>query len=244
MNRLAVTKWPDDTGSATAVCHKADCGRVFHTVAVKDGVRCGRDKCPHCGELRRVPDEMHPVYLQWFGVVGTYTRKAVAAGVPEDVAETVVHTAYIEALFRWVPGRASLSTLIHARLNGAVRAELNRRGARPMVFRVADCRLQVTKYEREDNDELDTASLNFGRTPAALDDNGQDLVDAADQLLPLLAGLPARERRVIAARFGVGCERKTLTEIGAELGVTKERARQIEKRAMRRMRESQQQGGE
>lgn len=53
-------------------------------------------------------------------------------------------------------------------------------------------------------------------------------VDTARQLLQLCS---ERERRVIAAR----ASGKTLDEIGRELGVTQERAWQIEARAKRRM---------
>ncbi|MBE9514174.1 MAG: RNA polymerase sigma factor RpoD, partial [Chloroflexi bacterium] len=47
----------------------------------------------------------------------------------------------------------------------------------------------------------------------------------------------AWERRVIEMRFGLGDEcSRTLEEVGAELGLTKERIRQIEKEALTRLR--------
>jgi RNA polymerase primary sigma factor len=45
--------------------------------------------------------------------------------------------------------------------------------------------------------------------------------------------LPPRERYVIAARYGGGGEPRTLEELGTELGVTRERVRQIENHALR-----------
>jgi RNA polymerase primary sigma factor len=45
--------------------------------------------------------------------------------------------------------------------------------------------------------------------------------------------LPGRERYVISARYGGGVEHKTLEELGTELGVTRERVRQIENHALR-----------
>jgi RNA polymerase primary sigma factor len=47
-----------------------------------------------------------------------------------------------------------------------------------------------------------------------------------------------RERAVIRAHFGLGQRPQTLTEIGIELGLTAERARQIEAGALTKLRES------
>jgi len=58
-----------------------------------------------------------------------------------------------------------------------------------------------------------------------------------EQLKEILASLPARERRVIELRFGLidDC-RRTLEEVGKEFGVTRERVRQIERKALARLR--------
>ena len=58
-----------------------------------------------------------------------------------------------------------------------------------------------------------------------------------DQMLEKLAELPFRERRVIELRFGLGDQEPlTLAEVGQELGITRERARQLEMQALERMR--------
>ncbi len=63
-------------------------------------------------------------------------------------------------------------------------------------------------------------------------------------LSALMGGLKERERQVLTLRFGLdGGSCRTLQEVGQALGVTRERARQIESRALQKLRESAQAGG-
>jgi len=63
-------------------------------------------------------------------------------------------------------------------------------------------------------------------------------------LAALMEGLNERERQVLSLRFGLdGGTRRTLQEVGQALGVTRERARQIESRALHRLRASAQARG-
>jgi RNA polymerase primary sigma factor len=58
-----------------------------------------------------------------------------------------------------------------------------------------------------------------------------------EELNKTLESLTARERRVIELRFGLGDDYgRTLVEVGAELGLSKERIRQIEKEALAKLR--------
>lgn len=104
--------------------------------------------------------------------------------------------------------------------------------------------------------------LEWGRTTASLnkcveDGDGTtelgDLVPAHDedteqtafgahlseQLHAALGGLEPRERMVLLLRFGLDGhgQKRTLEEVGQAHGITRERARQIEKEALRRLRD-------
>jgi RNA polymerase primary sigma factor len=60
-----------------------------------------------------------------------------------------------------------------------------------------------------------------------------------EQLENILRTLPAREREVLTLRFGLGGGRaRTLEEIGREFGLTRERIRQIERKALSELRNS------
>jgi RNA polymerase sigma factor (sigma-70 family) len=52
----------------------------------------------------------------------------------------------------------------------------------------------------------------------------------------LLKSLCPRDRTVIECRYGIGCEEMTLEDIGERLGITRERVRQLECRAIQRLR--------
>jgi RNA polymerase primary sigma factor len=63
------------------------------------------------------------------------------------------------------------------------------------------------------------------------------LILLRDQVRSVLGSLPTRESRIIALRFGLHDGRqRTLEEVGQEFGVTRERIRQIESKALRKLR--------
>jgi RNA polymerase primary sigma factor len=61
--------------------------------------------------------------------------------------------------------------------------------------------------------------------------------ELANEVADALQNLPARERAVLRLRYGlVNRNGASLSEIGTRLGVTPERARQIEGQALRKLR--------
>ena len=58
-----------------------------------------------------------------------------------------------------------------------------------------------------------------------------------DEWKDLIGGLAERELYVVACRFGLGdIEQMTLEQVGSTMGVTRERIRQIEAKALRKLR--------
>ncbi len=61
--------------------------------------------------------------------------------------------------------------------------------------------------------------------------------DDLQKVLPLLDYLDPRERKIIDARFGLdGQKPRTLEEVGEEFQVTRERIRQIQNIALKKLR--------
>ena len=64
-----------------------------------------------------------------------------------------------------------------------------------------------------------------------------EALDLESKIVELLGSLGEREREILQMRFGLGLDRpRTLEEVGAELGVTRERIRQIEAKTLARLR--------
>jgi RNA polymerase primary sigma factor/RNA polymerase sigma factor len=83
----------------------------------------------------------------------------------------------------------------------------------------------------------------FGATPDARSDQyGQESAQSTreHQIGRILEKLDDREQKIIISRFGLDhtLEPLTLKEVGAEMGVTKERVRQIEARALAKLRQA------
>lgn len=57
-----------------------------------------------------------------------------------------------------------------------------------------------------------------------------------NQIRDLALGLEARERRIVFAHFGIDCRQHTLREIGREFDLSVERVRQLEERALEKLR--------
>ncbi len=85
--------------------------------------------------------------------------------------------------------------------------------------------------------DADASLLDLVADPNAADPTVPiEHTELKDRLETALAHLPGNEQRVLRMRFGIGTPQlETLEEIGQVLGVTRERIRQIESKALRRL---------
>ncbi len=115
----------------------------------------------------------------------------------------------------------------------ASKAKLNPKHVRE----VRDAARTVASLDKAIGDDSDTA---FGDLVAQETGNVEEEVVIAlgeDALHRAIETLPAREQLVIKLRYGIDGDQdpKSLEEIGRRLGITRERVRQIETQALRRL---------
>ena len=97
-------------------------------------------------------------------------------------------------------------------------------------------RYQLTRYQTGHEEQLEVEPDSEDRVAAA-DRRMEGVREALNQVL---AELPVRERSIVTQHYGFTPDgrSRTLEQIGTLLGVSKERARQLEKRALRRLRQA------
>jgi RNA polymerase primary sigma factor len=107
---------------------------------------------------------------------------------------------------------------------------------------------QKTPYSLEmkigDDEATELGDLIQDRSIRSPEDSTLDS-DLGNEVERALAPLSDREREVVRLRYGLGADREyTLEEIGRRLSVTRERVRQIESRAMQKLRAAKQREAE
>jgi RNA polymerase sigma factor (sigma-70 family) len=88
------------------------------------------------------------------------------------------------------------------------------------------------------DDETSSAFSDRLADPASGDTYERVGNHVSGELIPdLTAGLEERERHILFAHYGIKCRPRTLREIGTELNLSVERVRQLEERALQKLRE-------
>ncbi len=99
-----------------------------------------------------------------------------------------------------------------------------------------------SEFKHKDRFRTTTEELFLARQDDRLDPYVEETVQRSRQreLSKILNRLDEREQKIITARFGLGRgnEPLTLKQVGEEMGVTKERIRQLEARALLKLREA------
>ena len=85
--------------------------------------------------------------------------------------------------------------------------------------------------------DKDTEFLEFITVEEEITPESEAISEAmGDFVTQILASLPDRERQILEMRFGIGYHPMTLEEVGREFDLTRERIRQLQANALRRLR--------
>jgi RNA polymerase primary sigma factor len=92
-------------------------------------------------------------------------------------------------------------------------------------------------FERNGDDDEGGGLLRFISDDKAISPFDQAITrDRTEKIEEALLSLSGKEGNVIRMRFGIGVQRNyTLEEVGREMGLTRERIRQIESKALKKL---------
>jgi RNA polymerase primary sigma factor len=93
----------------------------------------------------------------------------------------------------------------------------------------------VTSLDRPVGEEGETSLGELMPTEGPAVEEAVELNLREEALREAIAQLPEREREVLSLRYGLDHDPMPLREIGRKLGITQERVRQIEGRALERL---------
>lgn len=107
-----------------------------------------------------------------------------------------------------------------------------------LVQRYRNLTVALTSLDAPVGDEdLTRVADHIKDENAPMPDELVDEKTSAEQVQELLALLKTRERAILESRFGLnGGEAKTLEEVGAQFGITRERIRQLQEIALKKLR--------
>ena len=189
------------------------------------GLQVGVDRYDHTTGNR-----LSTFVVHWIksSILRAVQRDAYGFHVPEGAARSVRELLSTEDNLQQDLGRSASASEIASRMGiSLVHAGELRRAAKSPLSLEAPAAV------------LDGKSLadRVGDGHAARIDTRMEIEERTHEVAMALATLPVRERQVIQLRYGLdGTTPCSLIQVARRLGVTRERARQLESRAIRRMR--------
>ncbi|MHB0877539.1 MAG: sigma-70 family RNA polymerase sigma factor [Anaerolineae bacterium] len=200
-------------------------------------------------------------YATWWirqSITRAITEHSRAIRLPAYMADQVRRQGYLRQQLQQTMGREPTSEEValeldlitaedraaieHARRGGSdlpsgLRDELRRAVARvELLAQVAQEPLSLEAPIGEGEDNVIGDYLGDGQSATLLDSASQTLLE--DQMRGVLEELSERERIVLEMRFGLnGSAPRTLEDIGDVMGISRERVRQIEAKALRKLRQ-------
>jgi RNA polymerase sigma factor (sigma-70 family) len=179
------------------------------------------------------------------GLVGRVARSFLGRGLDYDDLVQEGQFGLLRAAQSYDPDRGRFSTYATWWIVRYVRQAVRDQGNLirvPAYLHPGSGSLRGSKYQADV-----FRAMRVSRLPAddVTDWREDDLAEAdcarlaSRRLSVAMARLPGRIRVVIALRYGLdGGGKRSLSEVGERLGVTKERARQLEQEGLGRLRES------
>ena len=111
--------------------------------------------------------------------------------------------------------------------------EMTELGTRQQTERLQDA-IAIRRRKRVSGSDLAIPLSTLAVAPA---DGAIEAKESAEQVHAILSSLPNREATILRLRFGIGSEPHTYREAGSKIGIDRNEAREIEGRAIRRLRQ-------
>lgn len=169
-------------------------------------------------------------YVTW------WIRQAVSRALADQSKTIRIPVHMVETINRLNKTKKKLTTKLGYEPNvKQIAKELKMSEAK--VEEIMQIALDPISLDKPVGDEEDSIVADFIADQNVMSpEKYADMVLLKEQIQSLLGTLKERERKVLTLRFGIDDERqRTLEEVGRELKVTRERIRQIEDKALRKL---------
>lgn len=109
------------------------------------------------------------------------------------------------------------------------------KGKRFTQYAVWDIKKAIEAYLPKEEVRMNRTATEHIASKGGEADKTASQFTANEQMIEAIAMLPEREQKVLNAYYGIDTEQLTMAEIGENMGLKRERIRQIRNRALRRL---------